>query len=429
MNIPLLTKLCDAVNARRLSLDEAESRYTEAIAEAENWFESALEELGVSEQDVLSIERLLEGTPAPPSVDVWAQAEPTIAKKMQVIEVPVNAATTAVVPSAKWTIVDVTEPEVAETVGVTLVRAEVHARLKARREELPLTNAQIAERIGTDRKRITNILGRPDFYNLTTLREFTAQLESLQATLTDDELLSIPNGTQPQTQTKVERRTERDEALARTRGLYERARKRFSVDQIATRAAISAKRLSNIISPAVFCRIDAIHDLGNTLEAMLAEPVAEKPLTCSVCAEPATQTTCHACITEKAAQAKREAAVQPKPRILPDPGRVVAVSHKEKPGPKPKEFVFTHWMYPAITEIESGKRTFPQGFSLIRHCIGGDVDSNVWECVPSDQPLKHHEIAYLRFTRAADMWVCNPPSIVNLAHRDAAADLLRRVVK
>ena len=306
------------------------------------------------------------------------------------------------------------EMAVAETVGAALIfgsnRAEVHALLKARREELPLTNAQIAERIGTDRKRITNILGRPDFYKLEVLQGLTLQLESLQAGLSDDELLSIANQPCPAPpQNKQEKRRERDEALNHTRGLYQQARKRFSVDQIAERAGISSTRLGNVLAPSTFCAIPAIRQVGDVLEAMLAEPVAENPLTCSVCGQPSTEKTCHSCISAIAVKAKREGAVIPAPR------------------PKPKQFEFANWMDFAVSEIESGKRTFPQGFSLIRHCIGGDVDSNVWECVPSDQPLKHHEIAYLRFTRAADMWVCNPPSIVNLAHRDAAADLLHRV--
>jgi len=437
--LPLLTKVADAINARRLSLDEAESRYTEAIAKAENDFEAALGYLGLSRHvvDALEIEAQKMSAFETPHIIGFTDRGFSVTSSDGDYDSTLGA-------NAQTSVQDTPESEptpemaVAETVGVALVRAEVHALLKARREELPLTNAQIAERIGTDRKRITNIMGRPDYYKLEVLREFTAQLESLQATLTDDELLSIANGAEPQ-KTKAERRTERDEALARTRGLYERARKRFSVDQIAQLTGINAKRISNLLSPSTFCAVPAIRELGDLLEAMLAEPVAEKPLSCSVCAQPATQTTCHTCITAMAAQAKRESAVKPDPTPTPKQylreREIIAAKAAQakresavqaKPTPKA---VVVDWMDAPLREIVSGKRELPDGFSLVRICIGGDVDSDIWQCVPPTQVLGKWDICYLKFTTAEGRWVVNPPTIVALAHRDAASDLFHRVVK
>jgi hypothetical protein len=287
------------------------------------------------------------------------KAEQYLAKKIKVIEL--DMATVVAVsdqqggdepdekPEQPPITPDVKAAVTAVVVGTAIAattRAEVHTQLKARREELPLANQEIAERLGTNAKRLRNIFGRPELYKIETLQGMIAQLEGLQEGLTDGELLILANNRTPEPPTKEDWRQEREAATVKP------------------------------------------------------EPVAK-----------------------------------PKPRILPDPGRVVDPDHKEKPGPKPgttptptpKQITPVDWMDAPLSEIASGKRQYPGGYSLIRHCIGGDVDSNVWECVPSDQPLKHHEIAYLRFTRAAEMWVCNLPTVIALAHRDAANDLWRAV--
>jgi len=393
--LPILTKVADAINARRLSLDEAESRYTEAIAEAENDFETALGYLGLSRHVVEALE--------------------IEAQKMSATETPMDAPVAVPVPLAP------VKPMVSLRNKLTqeqlAQRHSAQARLRCvyERWKTVATPAQIAQAANVRAKKIPDLIAGE------------ASLQSLEAMIA---LLESWEQSPPFPTAKQERRQERDEALSRTRGLYEQARNRFSVDQIASRAGIKKGRLNNVLSPTTFCALGAVQALGDSLEAMLAEPVAEKPLSCSACNQPSTESTCHSCITAKAAQAKRESAVkqeaEPKPRIGHDPGRIVAVKPAPTtPTPTPKTFEFTHWMDFAVREIEAGKRQYPHGFSLIRHCIGGDIDANVWECVPVDQRLTAQQALYLRFVFVGGSLSPEKPSVIAIPHRDAAHELYR----
>ena len=438
-------------------LREAQETHRNRIADAQQEFDAALLDCQMPTTVLMDVERYLQSLTVATSISIdnaqTSVQEPsaTGVSCTEIVAESVESAvpnaqtsiTASLNPCGKWDITELPVPEptpestpelvttAVAAVGAALIfgsnRADIHARLKSVRESIPLSPMLIAEALGWERKRLTNMLGRPDFYKLESLQTLTSQLETLR-----DQLTPGKSSVMMTIDTPDSRRQDRDASVARTRALYQQARERYDVYAIAERAGINAKRLANLLSPSTFCALESINQLGDVLELMLAEPVQEKPLTCSVCAEPATQTTCHSCITAKAAQAKRESAVKqeakPKPRIMPDPGRIVAVKPAPTtPTPTPKTFEFSHWTDFAVREIEAGKRQYPNGFSLIRHCIGGDIDANVWECVPVNQRLTAQQALYLRYVLVAGKLSPEKPYVIAIPHRDAAQELLEYI--